>query len=693
MQQQKDHESESYNLKRLEAEENHCSQAENFSRKNDQFCRASARFSFKSCKDVHEFENWANLSIDNNNVDWFSVLDFDAEQPSNSNDSGSKSRGSWSNQIEFFLSSMAYAVGIGNVWRFPYICYKNGGGVFLIPYVIMLTLTALPLFYMELALGQFSQLGPTKVFGKLVPAFRGLGYGMLCVTMWVALYYNLLIAWSFFYTFASMTSEELPWSTCGNWHNTPNCFSPELALKCTVGSTFWNNTCVPVSDYCRIMGVNSVLNFTHCNINMPVASMHERKTPAEEYYRRNMLMMDDETTFDNLGQMNWKLCGCLFLSWIVVLLCLIKGVKSAGKVVWFTALFPYLVLILLFVRGITLPGAANGIEFFLYPVWSKLFNIHVWTDAATQIFYSLGPAFGGYITLASYNKKTNNCQRDAILIALINSGTSIFAGVVIFSILGYMAWEMKVPVSDVVDSGTGLAFVVYPTIVTKLPVSQLWSFLFFTMLLTLGLDSQFTMVETLITGLYDEKPNLRKKQWLVVGSVCLGGFILGLPMCLQGGFYIFVLLDRCTSSWTLLVLAVAEAVVISWIFGAQNLLEEIRLMGIKTQRWVEYYWEATWKISSPLLLSCIFVATLLDIKPISEGSYVFPTWANTIGWVIAASSLVAIIPFSAHEIVKVLKSGQPVSTLFYPRSLQRNAVINTPISPTGLNLVVNGNDK
>ena len=113
-------------------------------------------------------------------------------------------------QAEFFLSCMAYAVGIGNVWRFPYKCYKNGGGVFLIPYLVMLILAALPMFYMELVIGQFGRLGPNKVFGKIAPISRGLGYGMLCVTAYVAIYYNVIIAWSIFYTFASLTSK-LPW--------------------------------------------------------------------------------------------------------------------------------------------------------------------------------------------------------------------------------------------------------------------------------------------------------------------------------------------------------------------------------------------------------------------------------------------------------------------------------------------------
>ena len=232
------------------------------------------------------------------------------------------------------------------------------------------------MIYMELSIGQFSRLGPNKVFGKLAPLFRGLGYGMICVSLWVALYYNVIIAWSFYYTFASLTST-LPWTDCKNWFNTPNCFMPELAMECGSNTTFWNNTCTPINMYCQARGVGEALNSTHCNETLAVESLHDRKSPAEEYFRRSMLMMDDDTTLDNLGTMNWKLCGCLVLSWVVVMACLIKGVKSAGKVVWFTALFPYVVLVLLLIRGVTLPGAAQGILYFISPDRQKLLSVNV----------------------------------------------------------------------------------------------------------------------------------------------------------------------------------------------------------------------------------------------------------------------------------------------------------------------------
>jgi len=543
--------------------------------------------------------------------------------------------------------------------------------VFLIPYLVMLFLAALPMFYMELALGQFSQLGPNKIFGKLAPVFKGLGYGMLCVTGYVAIYYNVIISWCIFYTFAGF-SASLGWEDCSNEFNTPDCYAPQFDQSCVGmfqgGATWWNNSCVAVEEYCQVHEHLHGFNHTHCQSAgggsfVSLAALHNRVSPAEEYFKRNMLMMESDSSLDNFGEINWRLVGCLGISWLLVLVCLIKGVKSAGKVVWFTALFPYGVLVILLVRGVTLPGAINGIHFFITPDWNKLLDVNVWTDAATQIFYSLGPAFGGLITLASYNKRNANCQRDAVIIALANSATSIFAGFVIFSILGFMAEELGVEVSEVVEGGTALAFVAYPTAIAKLPISPLWSFLFFTMLLTLGLDSQFTMVETIITAVLDEFPKLRHYKASVVTSVCAAGFLLGIPICFQGGYYLFILLDWYSGSWSLMLLAILEVLAISWVYGTDEFFRDIKSMGIYQNRLLEIYWSVCWRFTTPALLLCVLVFTLADYHPASEGEYVFPVWANVLGWCIAASSVLVVIPFALYETIKVRKYNWPLRNL------------------------------
>lgn len=137
----------------------------------------------------------------------------------------------------------------------------------------------------------------------------------------------------------------------------------------------------------------------------------------------------------------WPLFVCNLLAWIVIYCCIINGVESVGKVVYFTATFPFVILAVLFVRGITLPGAAEGIRFYIMPQWSLLTDLRVWADAAVQIFFSLGPGWGGIINMASYNQFKNNAKFDALLIPVVNCGTSIFAGFVVFSVLGYMSRE------------------------------------------------------------------------------------------------------------------------------------------------------------------------------------------------------------------------------------------------------------
>ncbi|KAI8436468.1 hypothetical protein MSG28_010039 [Choristoneura fumiferana] len=162
-----------------------------------------------------------------------------------------------------------------------------------------------------------------------------------------------------------------------------------------------------------------------------------------------------------------------------------------SPVVWVTALAPYVVLLILLARGVSLPGATEGIRYYLTPEWHKLKNSKVWIDAASQIFFSLGPGFGTLLALSSYNKFNNNCYRDALITSSINCLTSFLAGFVIFSVLGYMAHVQHKSIEEVGLEGPGLVFIVYPEAIATMTGSVFWAIIFFLMLITLGLDSTF----------------------------------------------------------------------------------------------------------------------------------------------------------------------------------------------------------
>lgn len=136
-----------------------------------------------------------------------------------------------------------------------------------------------------------------------------------------------------------------------------------------------------------------------------------------------------------------------------------------------------------------LPGSIDGIRYYLTPDFNALYDANVWVDAATQVFFSLGPGFGVLLAFASYNKFHNNVYRDAVMTSAINSATSFLAGFVIFSVLGYMAKRLDVDVRDIAAEGPGLVFIVYPEAISTMPAGPIWAVIFFLMLLTLGLDS------------------------------------------------------------------------------------------------------------------------------------------------------------------------------------------------------------
>ncbi|RNA29024.1 sodium-dependent proline transporter-like [Brachionus plicatilis] len=558
-----------------------------------------------------------------------------------------ENRDTWSGRFDFFLSCLGYAVGLGAVWRFPYLCYKNGGGVFLIPYLIFLFFVGIPLFYLELNIGQFTSQGPILCW-KMAPIFKGLGISMNISSFYFCLYYNMIIAYSLYFLYNSFQSP-LPWSKCEYSWSSPNCtddFGEDFVVKCNQADVYRddNGLCYNYS------GPAGKTQIGWWNVQKRL-EFKKPILPSQDYY--NNYILQKTPGLENSGTLVWQLVLCLGIAWIIVFLCIFKGIKSSGKVVYFTSLFPYVVLLILGINGWTLPGAGIGIEFYLKPDFNKLLEISVWFDAAVQIFFTMSTSYGGLITLASYNKFNQHTLRDTFVITISNALTAIFAGFVVFSYIGYLAEVTQQEVKDVVSSGSGLSFIVFPFAVTQLVGAPFWSVIFFIMMLTLGLDSQFATLETIITSVCDGVPRVKKYKKLLIAFLCTVMYLLGLTYCTQGGQYWIEIMDRFASGWAVLLIGTLECICIGWVYGYKNFQKDISLMIGKNclDCCLSWYWSLCWKFVSPILLFGLAIFSIIQYKPLQTDDYVFPVWANWIGHLMTASILSGIVGWAIYMLI------------------------------------------
>uniref|UniRef100_A0A8C7IPJ4 Transporter n=1 Tax=Oncorhynchus kisutch TaxID=8019 RepID=A0A8C7IPJ4_ONCKI len=531
-------------------------------------------------------------------------------------------REKWASKLDFILSVAGGFVGLGNVWRFPYLCYKNGGGAFLIPYTIFLFGGGLPVFFLEVALGQYtSEGGITWITCFLFSV--GIGYASIVIVSLLNIYYIVILAWGLYYLFQCF-QPELPWAKCNQPWNTARC----------VEDTFRKNK--------TLMLAANITNFT---------------SPVTEFWERNVLSIS--SGIDDIGPLKWDLALCLLAVWIVCFFCIWKGVKSTGKVVYITATFPFIMLIVLLVRGVTLPGASEGIKFYLYPNMTRLQDPEVWIDAGTQIFFSYAICLGAMTSLGSYNKYKYNCYRDCLLLGGLNSGTSFVSGFAIFSVLGFMAQEQGVDIADVAESGPGLAFIAYPKAVSMMPMPTFWAILFFIMLLLLGLDSQFVEVEGQITSLVDLYPSVLRigyRREIFIAVMCCISYLLGLTMVTKGGMYVFQLFDYYAASGVcLLWVAFFECIAVAWIYGADNFYDAIEdMIGYRPNPWMKW----SWTFITPVLCAGCFIFSLVKYKPLTYNKvYEYPDWSIGLGWSLALASMICI---PMVMVIKILQSDGPL---------------------------------
>ncbi|KAM7402202.1 hypothetical protein PAMP_017465 [Pampus punctatissimus] len=418
------------------------------------------------------------------------------------------------------------------------------------------------------------------------------------------------------------------------------CGIPLFLLETSLGQytkqgsiTCWRKICPLFEDTC----VEFDRTADYLNWTVP----ENATSPVKEFWERRVLNITG--SIHKLGGLQWELVLCLLLSWIICYFCVWKGVKSTGKVVYFTATFPYLMLIVLLIRGLTLPGAFDGIKFYLYPNSTRLSDPQVWMDAGTQIFYSYAICIGCLTALGSFNKYNNNCY----------NGTSFVAGFAIFSALGFMAYEQKTHISKVAESGPGLAFIAYPRAVAMMPLPQLWSIFFFIMIILLGLDSEFVGLEALATAISDMKPTFfhvgHRRKLLLLG-ISLVSFFIGLVMVTEGGLYIFQVFDYyACSGMTLLLFAILQSVCVGWVYGADRFYDNIEdMIGYRPLPLIKY----CLKYVTPVICMGTFIFSLVKYTPLKFNNTIeYPWWGYALGWWLTLSSTLIVPLWMLYNLI------------------------------------------
>lgn len=535
--------------------------------------------------------------------------------PATNSASATEARGRqrWTSDWSFILASVGSAIGFGNIWRFPKMCYEYGGGAFLIPYGVALFFFTIPLVILEFALGQRYQCSHVRMMvqaANRAPARSdntiastmsfagGLGWSAVLGTFLLSQFYCALLAITFTYLLASF-SPTLPWA---------NGRAP----------TFWTQVTHPSATLEETGGLVPRLLGGYAVVYALVAAAAANESTSIELLNRIVMPV------------------------------------------------PFVVLMVFFIRGLTLEGAGDGVATLFTPDVSKLSDPDIWLAAVSQLFFGVSAGLGTLTTYASYMPREAPVVRPAILVCLGNSAFSLLAGVTVFAFLGNLAHEQGVPVTHVVTGGTSLAFEVFPNAFAALPEPNFWAVSFFLMLLNLGVSSAVSMTSPLSVAMTEA---LRGHRWTSADAfpklpsliLHLFGFLTGLVYVTRAGVHWVALADHFVPLYLTVIVGLTECLVVSCRLGCGSLLADLPAPDRRYGGW----WQLCWRFIIPPILSVLLVVQVVSelmtpfgaesasspprtgAPPSSSaasapnddnrdsGAVTYPAWAISIGWLLA----------------------------------------------------------
>lgn len=452
----------------------------------------------------------------------------------------------WGSNLSFILAMIGSAVGLGNIWRYPYVLYSNGGGAFYIPYIVAILLMGIPFLILEYGVGYNFKSSFAKAITKIDSKWQYLGWLLPVAVFMIMIYYSAILGWDGIYMILSFTK---------GWGADPNTFFTANLLQAS-------------SSYTGLM------NF------IPVIAV------------------------------------AMLVGWVIIWLISHRDLEAGlGKVS--KILVPALFIIMIIIVGfsLTLPGASIGLAELFNPDWSLLTHFEIWMAAFGQIVFSLSLGMSIAFTYASYTKDDADLVTNTISIALANSLFENFAALGVFSILGYMSLQSGTAVADLVTQGTGLVFIVYPTVFNVLGQ---WALvlgpLFFLTVYLAGLTSILSTIEPLSFSIQNKFGWSRSRTMTVLIIV---GAAVSMVYATSFGGDLLGFVDTFINQIALLLGVILECIIFAWIFKAEKLIDFMnsRSKTIKLGNW----WLVVVKYALPIFIAIIWIGGLIDV--INAGTF------------------------------------------------------------------------
>ena len=456
-----------------------------------------------------------------------------------------KDKNEWGSNLSFLLAMIGSAVGLGNIWRYPYVLYSNGGGAFFIPYIVAILIMGIPFLILEYGVGYNFKSSFPKAVKSISNKWEYLGWFLPVAVFMILIYYSAILGWDGFYVIISAFK---------GWGADPNAYFTGSFLQAndTLGGL---GTFVPFVAIAMLVG--------------------------------------------------WV------IMWVISHTDLEKGLGRVSKVL-VPLLFAIMIFIVLF--SLTLPGAGIGLAELYNPDWSLLLNFNIWMAAFGQMIFSLSLGMSIAFTYASYTKDDSDLVSNALWVTVANCGFENFAAIGVFSILGYMSLQSGVAVPDLVTQGTGLVFIVYPTVFNVLGdwASVIGPLFFFTVYLA-GLTSILSTIEPLSFSIQNKFGWSRNKTMTVL---CVFGAAVSMIYATAMGSYILGIADTFVNQIAILIGVIFECIVFAWIFKAENIIPKLnaKSKSIKLGKW----WLIVVKYVLPIFIAIVWIGGILEV--ISSGS-------------------------------------------------------------------------